>query len=258
MSHGSEMVRRELSRTVETVVRPLRTSLSRKKRMREEMLGHLGEIYAEEFAKLGDEAAAVTRTRQRFGKPTEVSAEIQKLLSLWDRYQWLVEKVGWKPGESIPHFIGKQMLFSSVWIVMMGLTAVVRIVRRPPGRSAEVWLSVSIVGVTAVVMLVFAVVFMVSIAEFSRALYGSALQRSRFRASVWGAVAFLTFPAITLALWWGILGEFHPPLVVIVVSGCAAPLTLLAYLGMARKVAEFNRYEEEWAAVEVVCEGEGN
>ena len=256
MSDGNEMVRHELSRTVETVVRPLRTSLSRKKRMREEMLGHLGEIYAEEFAKLGDEAAAIARTRQRFGKPAELSAEVQKSLSWWDRYQHLVEKVGWKPGESILHFIGKQMLFSSLWIVMLGLAAVVRLVRRPLGRSAEVLLSVSIVGVAAVVMLVFAIVFMVSIAEFGRALHGTALQRSRLKASVWGAVAFFTFPAITLALWWGILGEFHPPLVVIVISGCAAPLTLAAYCGMARNVAEFSQYEEAWAGVEIIRGGE--
>ena len=49
----------ELKVVVERAVRPLQASLAQKRRMREELLGHLLSTFEEEAAKVGDEQAAL-------------------------------------------------------------------------------------------------------------------------------------------------------------------------------------------------------
>ena len=59
---------------VERVVRPLRASLSCKRKMREELLAHVTGVFEDEEARLGEAEAALERTAQRFGDPLDVAA----------------------------------------------------------------------------------------------------------------------------------------------------------------------------------------
>jgi hypothetical protein len=43
--------------------------------MREELLGHVTSVYEEEVVRLADEQAALQRTAQRFGNPTELTGQ---------------------------------------------------------------------------------------------------------------------------------------------------------------------------------------
>jgi len=63
---------------VERAVRPVRATMVRKRRMREELLAHLTAIFEEEAARLGDEQAALERAAERFGDPAELAAELQQ------------------------------------------------------------------------------------------------------------------------------------------------------------------------------------
>lgn len=71
-----DAVRTELMRVVERTVRPLPTTLVKKRRMREELLSHLAGVYDEEAARLGDGRAALERTTERFGDHAEVRADL--------------------------------------------------------------------------------------------------------------------------------------------------------------------------------------
>ncbi len=50
-----DVILQELKRVVEQAVRPVRATMARKRRMREELLAHLTAIFEEEAGKLGDE-----------------------------------------------------------------------------------------------------------------------------------------------------------------------------------------------------------
>ncbi len=68
----------QLKIIVERVVRPVRASMRRKRKMREELLAHVTAVFAEESAKSGDERAALEQTEQRFGKPAQLANELQQ------------------------------------------------------------------------------------------------------------------------------------------------------------------------------------
>ena len=74
----------QLKIIIECAVRPVRASTSRKRKMREELLAHVTGVFEEEMARLGDERAALERTRQRFGDPAEVTSQLQELVPARD------------------------------------------------------------------------------------------------------------------------------------------------------------------------------
>jgi hypothetical protein len=63
---------------VERTVRPVRASTTRKRKMREELLAHVSDVFEEELAKPGDDGAALERTALRFGNPAEVTSQLQE------------------------------------------------------------------------------------------------------------------------------------------------------------------------------------
>ncbi len=55
----NDSTRTPLKILVERVVRPVRASISRKRKIREELLAHVSGAFEEELAKLGDRQAAL-------------------------------------------------------------------------------------------------------------------------------------------------------------------------------------------------------
>ena len=68
----------QLKTLVERAIRPVRASISRKLKMREELLAHVTTVFEEEAVRLGDEQAALERTAQRFGNPSELTGQLQQ------------------------------------------------------------------------------------------------------------------------------------------------------------------------------------
>lgn len=82
----------ELMIHVEKAVRPVRASLNRRLKMREELLAHLQGIYEEERQCLEDHDAAVRAAIERFGPAHDVSRKLQtsvpwNSLAVWHFYR---------------------------------------------------------------------------------------------------------------------------------------------------------------------------
>ncbi len=71
---------KELMIHIETAVRPLRIPQGRRRKMREELLGHLQGIFDEEQARLSDRNAAVRAAIERFGPTDELSRKLRESL----------------------------------------------------------------------------------------------------------------------------------------------------------------------------------
>ena len=92
------------------VVRPVRATMVRKRRMREELLAHLVAIFEEEARRLGNEQAALEQARQRFGDARELTRQLQQAVPRWDRCRSILENMGCRPGEPARHLAAKHLL----------------------------------------------------------------------------------------------------------------------------------------------------
>ena len=106
----SDAVQTQLMILVERAVRPVRGSISRKRKMREELLGHVTAVFAEESATLGDENAALERTKARFGNPAELTEQMERALPNGERRVWAWETWAFPPGKSSLYFALRNVL----------------------------------------------------------------------------------------------------------------------------------------------------
>jgi ATP-dependent Clp protease ATP-binding subunit ClpC len=81
-----------LMKIVEQCVRPVRASIVRKRRMREELFAHLTGIYEEALARLRDPVTALADAKQRFGEPAELARELESSLPGYERISAFVER----------------------------------------------------------------------------------------------------------------------------------------------------------------------
>ena len=245
----NDSVMTQLKVIVERAVRPIRAGKSRKRRMREELWGHLVGIYEEEVGRLGDEQAALEQAGQRFGDPRELTEELQGAVSKWDRVCPLFDELEFKPGASLLHLAGRHMLFalalfSVTLLVMLPITWI-------PGRLGEIGLLLHIILVMSIVMAAFSFVFAVFTERFRRALYGRESERSRRTAGVHCLASLAVFPAMTYLTYLGLLGDFTSGLSGLYVACALAPAAPVLFVVIARQVAEEMRHEEEWAKLEI-------
>lgn len=70
---------------VERIVRPIRASVPRKNKMREELLAHLRTAFDEERATVPTDEVAVSRAKQRLGDPDALRAELQSAVPWYER-----------------------------------------------------------------------------------------------------------------------------------------------------------------------------
>jgi hypothetical protein len=106
----NDAILQELKTVVERAVRPVRATMTRKRRMREELLAHLMTIFDEEAERLGDEQAALEQAKRRFGDPRELTGQLQQAVPRWDRCRSILENMGSQPDESAWHLAAKHLL----------------------------------------------------------------------------------------------------------------------------------------------------
>ena len=111
---------------VERAVRPVRAGTPCKRKMREELLAHLAAIYDQEQARLHDPAAALEAAAQRFGKPADLSAELELALPAHERINHFVERfVGYRAPESAARFSLRMAIHTFVLLaVILGLVTI--------------------------------------------------------------------------------------------------------------------------------------
>ena len=136
-------IRLRQMQTVERAVRPVRTGMGHKRKMREELLAHLSAIYQEELERLNDPIAALEASTRRFGDPAELSRELQTAVPIGEKIDWYIEHwLGWRAPESVVHMMLRTSFVSFVLIVAItGVPILAGILYQgwdlEPGRSAS-------------------------------------------------------------------------------------------------------------------------
>ena len=143
----------ELKLVVERAVRPVRATMARKRRMREELLTHLVSIMEEEADNLGDVHAALDASKRRFGDPGELTTQLQQVVPQWDRCRSILENMGVKPSESAWHLAAKHFLVTLLIYLLWLPIWMLAFEKLPSKRElAEVQYLVAFVFVGAVLL----------------------------------------------------------------------------------------------------------
>ena len=118
----NDVILRELKTVVERAVRPVRATMTRKRRMREELLAHLTAIFEEEAERLGNEQAALEQAKERFGDPGELTTQLQQAVPRLCRCRSILENMGYRPSEPAWHLAARHflvmLLIYSLWLPM--------------------------------------------------------------------------------------------------------------------------------------------
>lgn len=174
---------------VERVVRPVRASFGRKRKMREELLAHVSGVFEEEFAKLGDERLALERTAQRFGQPAEVTAQLQATVPASDGIdRWIFGQ----PGQSTLSAATRLATWN------LGLAIIVFIAATLLSGWVTVWPKEAILFTVVSVLILPVFMFLLTFAtEWIRQAWFEPPRRSRGKAALltlgWFTVAMVLF-----------------------------------------------------------------
>jgi len=224
----------QLKIIVERAVRPVRASTSRKGKMREELLAHVVGVFEEEWAKLGDERAAVERTALRFGNPAEVTRQFQESVPARDAVRRYWEgrpgEPAWRTAIRFAWVSGTFALVFTVFFLAVALFTVGSV----GGWSREA-LILSLCAVLTIPAWLSGLVFLTSFME--KALYGPAgrswLKVALLVAGSW-LLMLLWFAAWSWPIW---LAGF----LIVALHACA-----LAQSSLLRR-----RYQEEWGRLPI-------
>ena len=252
---------------VERAVRPVRASVSCKRKMREELLAHVIGVFEEEFSRLDDEHTAVERTALRFGNPSEVTGQLQASVPAGDGITRFFEG---RPGESnIWGVLRFHSGIGAVYLVLFG--AVLFVAGRDRGWSLEELKAVF--SPHCVLPLVF-VSIALTMYWMEKALRGARHLTTAPRAgwkkslaSAWatpavrrvmivgGAGQFLLFMAIYIAGNWPARPWVRDHVVSIVdtvpAMGFKAAVCVFVGLAFAWSAVERRRHHEEWSRLPI-------
>jgi len=241
----NDSTRTQLKIMVERAVRPVRTVLSRKRKMREELLAHVSAVFEEETAKLGDEASALTRTGQRFGNTAELTVQLQSSVPWNEKGAWYWENFFKKPGTSPLYRAGRLALVTGT--ISSALMSLCFLIGKPP---------------PFIVISFLITIFMVlSVSWFLFLPLIDWLQHRLFTTPGWSwkKVAYLALASGAFVVPFWIIGLvitsiFHLdssgpyPLPML---GLAAIITSVAFFFIARLANEESRHYQEWASLPI-------
>jgi hypothetical protein len=266
----TESTNRELMKAVERVVRPVRASLARKRRMREELMAHVTALLDEEAPRPNAEGDALSRAVRRLGDPAELTVQLQQSVPAGDAMARFVDRL-WldslrRPVLSLAKRNAKVaalltlLAFSTP--VLLSLLAFATPV--PPFvRERQRPLAQSLIEVFVAIgwftLLLSALTFVVTVVEngLRQAAFGAST-RCLGLAVLIGVARYLVIPA-TAFLAFCLLEETWESAFTGGVSdtgwvAAAAGFALLApwvLYRVAVRQAEELRYREEWGALDV-------
>jgi ATP-dependent Clp protease ATP-binding subunit ClpC len=234
----SESTLTRLKIIVERAVRPVRASIGRKRKMREELLAHVVGVFEEESAKFGDEQAALQRTALRFGNPAEVTGQLQESVPAGDSIARFFEG---RPGEAamwLPiriacwaiawELIGVTVaLFACEWVTMLPreeMITFVYVFLAPP----VYWLGLA---------------FLTDWIE--KGVYDPA-GVSRLRVALSAASSLLFMLLLVAGAVWSDWPMDSDHLGAVLLPGMLAPGSVVLAWSLAHRNAPRRRYHEEW------------
>ena len=234
---------------VERAVRPVRATMVRKRRMREELLAHLSAVFEEEAVRLGDEQAALERAGERFGDPTELTAELQQSVPRWDRLRWRLEALSLVPGESPLRFARRLALVTAVLFGVLWLAILHVCLFR--SRLWELRMQTYVLFVLAVSSVGMSYVFSALTMGFYRAMAQRDAARRRRLLWLYAVLSMPVFPVFVLLWYLTLTGDLALSLMQCGMACYVAPLTPLLFFGAVRSMADQMRHNEEWASLRI-------
>jgi ATP-dependent Clp protease ATP-binding subunit ClpC len=227
----------QLKLIVERAVRPVRASMSRKRKMREELLAHVSAVFEEEVAKLGEERVALERTEQRFGNPAELTSQLQEAIPASDRIPRFLEDLALRPGESTPR---RAVRYALVTFLACGVVLLPAFLVQ--GRMNE-W---PILLASPVLVFSFVV-----IADWMwQALYGPTGGFWR-KAALVAAASWLLVPGVTFGVLLTYSGDVRSSLMDVLPLFPAAVLTPVTFVVSTYGFAAEIRSRKEWASLQI-------
>ena len=245
----NESVLMQLKVIVERAVRPVRASVFRKRKMREELLAHVSGVYEEE-ARLGDEPAALARTQERFGQAAELTGQLQVSVPRGDDINRFAENlVGCGSGESALRLAAQAA--AAVGAVSSVLLGIAILIYGLLGQGSE-WLTVARVPSLLAPLLgaFFAFCGTLLYHGMRQALFGP-VGRSWLRAGLIAAAAWLLVPATSFAVCLAVTADMQRSLwdvVPLLPHGVLAPVVMVAVAYLVRSEC---RHDREWASLQI-------
>jgi ATP-dependent Clp protease ATP-binding subunit ClpC len=139
-------------KVVERAVRPVVANIHRKRRMRDEMLSHLSAIFDEELARSGDPVKAVNAAAQRFGDPSELTAELQATVPKLEQWEMRLEPIfGWRAPETVVRWMTR-VAFQMGLVMMFTCGLAAALALSEFGWNYSVWLTVRPIAAAALIL----------------------------------------------------------------------------------------------------------
>ncbi len=245
----NDEILKELKIVVEQAVRPVRATMARKRRMREELLAHLTAIFAEEAEALDDDQAALDQVKRRFGDPRELTSELQESVSRWARVGSTVEKYNFQSGQPVLHLAAASVLWACLMAVAMLLAGVSISVSR--GRLSDLGMFAHVSVVAGVAVATFMFLFLFLSEGIGRVLFGQEADRSVPKAVFYCLASLAVLPAFAFLSYLAGSFDFAASLAHLRLACYFAPVMPLILLLMARVMIEEVRYKEHWASLEI-------
>ncbi|MGD9723797.1 MAG: permease prefix domain 1-containing protein [Pirellulales bacterium] len=241
----------QLKTIVERAVRPVVAGQDRKRAMREELLAHVTEVFAEECAQGLDDAEALERARQRFGDPRSLTAELQRGVSRLGRVLGACQRANsayWDPLDSWPRAAFKQgvMLLAMtvlIYVLILGVEA-------SKGRLADPSLALAIALGTSLLTGAFVIAITLTLTPIGARLFDGD-KRSWPAICVFVAASLAALPAMAFAVYWLMTGDVAASVEHLRFACYFAPLApVVMYLAARQAYAEIC-YAREWASLDV-------
>ena len=257
MNLETDPIRLRLMKHVERAVRPVFASVSRKVRMRKELLGHLMEVYDQELQQLGDPSKALAHSIERFGAPDQITPRLQQTVGLGERWEsktgrWLVPPhCKARPDESVMRFaVRGAVLFGAYTLIVVAITAGLSTLIKEENPPPWPAVGVAWVGSTIVGMLLFLLLTQHLARAIRAVLDGPARRTAVLRAA---ALAALAGPMGVLALASMMMVPIHTDTTPLLDKlSTAWPVLLigpLIALGVAAAWEEARRKPSEWTTL---------
>lgn len=239
----------QLKIIVERAVRPVRASIARKRKMREELLAHVSAVFEEE-ARIGDERAALERTAQRFGDVVDLTRQLQAAVPRGDSIERVCEDAVFSdqsPLRRASRFAGLVGGTSLALLPVLSASLVIA------GQARwDEWLTLarlpSLLAPFGLAMLIFCATLIGH--GMRQALFGPR-GRSWWRILTCGVAAWLLVPGFALVWCVALSGVFVASLVEVgplFLTGLLAPVALLIIVGVT--FGEI-RHQQEWASLPI-------
>jgi hypothetical protein len=228
----------QLKIIVERAVRPVRASIARKRKMREELLAHVVGVFEEEAARLSDEQAALARTALRFGDPADVTSRLQESVPAGDRTARFLEG---RPGEATLWVLIRIACGAIAW-ELLSVIAVLLAADWVTVLPREHWITFAYVFLAPPVYF-FGLAFLTDWIE--KGVYDAA-EVSRLRLALSAAGSLLFMLLFVAGAAWSAWPTDWNPLGAVAFAGMLAACSAGLAWGMAWSNAPRRRYHEEW------------